>query len=77
MNMDAIVAIAIMPSTTIQVDIEVRDQLRSRGRMGESYNDVIRRLLAATKQLEPVARVPPSIAPPAGSRPWVPFRDRD
>ncbi|HYA70654.1 MAG TPA: hypothetical protein VEH28_04710 [Thermoplasmata archaeon] len=66
-----------MPSTTIQVDIEVRDQLRSRGRMGESYNDVIRRLLAATKQLDTAARIAPSISPTTGSRPWVPFRDRD
>jgi predicted CopG family antitoxin len=65
-----------MPSTTIQIDVEVRDQLRSRGRMGESYNDVIRRLLAATKSFEPAVRPLPSASSP-GSRPWVPFRDRD
>lgn len=37
-----------MSSTTIRIESEVRDDLRARGRMGESYNDVIRRLLAAT-----------------------------
>jgi predicted CopG family antitoxin len=66
-----------MPFTTIQIDIEVRDQLRARGRMGESYNDVIRRLLVSTKQLEPPGRALGAIPPVAGSRPWVPFRDRD
>jgi len=75
--MDIMTAIAIMPNTTIQVDIEVRDQLRLRGRMGESYNDVIRRLLAATRQLEPTGRALTGVAPGAASRPWVPFRDRD
>jgi negative regulator of replication initiation len=38
-----------MPATTIRVDTETRDELQSRGRMGESYDDVIRRLLAATR----------------------------
>ena len=66
-----------MPYTTIQIDVEVRDQLRSRGRMGESYNDVIRRLLAAARPLEPTERVLKGQMPPTGSRPWVPSRDRD
>ena len=70
-------AIVSMPSTTIQVDIEVRDQLRARGRMGESYNDVIRRLLSATRQMAlPSGLAPPPTAP-SPSRNWVPFRDRD
>ncbi len=43
-----------MPATTIQVDVEVRDRLRALGRMGESYNDVIKRLLLAARHLEPV-----------------------
>jgi hypothetical protein len=41
-----------MPSTSIRLDSEVRDQLRARGHKGESYNDVILRLLAATRELE-------------------------
>jgi hypothetical protein len=37
---------APMPkTTTIRIELETRDQLRMRGRMGESYDDVIRRLL--------------------------------
>jgi predicted CopG family antitoxin len=66
-----------MPSTTIQVDVEVRDQLRSRGRMGESYNDVIRRLLAATRNLELPSRGVGGPSPATGPRSWIPFRDRD
>jgi len=41
-----------MTTTTIQVDVEVRDELRARGRMGETYNDVLRRLLIATRSRE-------------------------
>ena len=37
-----------MSTTTIQIETDVRDLLRARGRMGESYNDVIRRLLSMT-----------------------------
>ncbi|HXY46512.1 MAG TPA: hypothetical protein VEK13_01255 [Thermoplasmata archaeon] len=66
-----------MPTTTIQIDVEVRDQLRARGRMGESYNDVIRRLLATTRPSVPPPRVFPSGPSPGSSKPWVPFRDRD
>jgi hypothetical protein len=32
-------------TTTIRIELDTRDQLRLRGRMGESYDDVIRRLL--------------------------------
>lgn len=70
-------SIEFMPNTTIQVDVEVRDQLRLRGRMGESYNDVIRRLLNATRQVEPMDLGPRGALPGAGSRLWVPSRDRD
>jgi hypothetical protein len=38
-----------MPYTTVRIDIETRDELRARGRMGESYDEVIRRLLSATQ----------------------------
>jgi predicted CopG family antitoxin len=65
-----------MPTTTIQIDVEVRDLLRSRGRMGESYNDVIRRLLAATRSSDLAARMPTTPAG-ASTRPWIPTRDRD
>lgn len=66
-----------MPTTTIQVEVEVRDQLRARGRMGESYNDVIRRLLLATRQMALPPGPPSPTAAPSPSRNWVPFRDRD
>jgi predicted CopG family antitoxin len=65
-----------MPTTTIQIDIEIRDQLRARGRMGESYNDVIRRLLSATRQME-IPRSASGPAPGPGGRSWLPLRDRD
>jgi hypothetical protein len=77
MNIVAIASIINMPSTTIQVDVEVRDQLRLRGRMGESYNDVIRHLLAATRPYETAARGLGEVPSSAPSRPWIPFRDRD
>ena len=48
-NVGAIASRAPMATTTIQVDDEVRDELRARGRMGETYNDVILRLLDATR----------------------------
>ena len=38
-----------MATTTIQVSIEVRDELRTRGHIGETYDDVIRRLLLTTR----------------------------
>jgi hypothetical protein len=50
--MDAIATIVSMTTTTIQIDVEVREELRARGRMGASYNDVIRELLAATRSRE-------------------------
>lgn len=65
-----------MPTTTIQIEVEVRDQLRARGHMGESYNDVIRRLLAATR---PTEFLRPTTGLPATNRPhsWVPLHDRE
>jgi hypothetical protein len=36
-------------ATTIEVEIATRDQLRSIGRKGESYNSVIKRLLRANE----------------------------
>jgi hypothetical protein len=66
-----------MPTTTIQIDVEVRDQLRARGRMGETYNEVIRRLLAATRPRGAAYVDAPGAPPSVVSRPWVPQRDRD
>ena len=43
-----------MTITTIQVDTEVRDRLKALGKMGESYNDVLKRLLGVARFLEPV-----------------------
>jgi predicted CopG family antitoxin len=66
-----------MPTTTIQIDIEVREQLRAHGRMGESYNDVIRRLLLAARAPDRVRLEARGGTPALASKPWVPLRDRD
>ena len=66
-----------MPGTTIRIDLEVRNQLRARGRMGESYNDVIRRLLAATRPPESARGGLPDQVATGPSRVWVPGKDRD
>jgi hypothetical protein len=52
-------------TTTIQIDVEVQAELRARGRMGESYNDVIRRLLAVTRFIEggPTGTARDAVAP--------------
>jgi predicted CopG family antitoxin len=34
-----------MPYTTIRIKTDVRDKLRALGKMGESYNEVISRLI--------------------------------
>jgi predicted CopG family antitoxin len=65
-----------MPSTTIQVDLEVREQLRALGRMGESYNDVIKRLLLATRQLPAVRAGARGPSEPARAPVWIPLRDK-
>jgi predicted CopG family antitoxin len=65
-----------MDTTTIQIDVEVRDQLRSRGRMGESYNDVILRLLTATRSMSD-SRPEVRDATPMVARPWAPLQNRD
>ena len=41
-----------MTSTTIRIDTETREQLRSFGRMGESYDAVIKRLLEVARQTD-------------------------
>ncbi len=41
-----------METTTIQVDIKVRDLLRSFGRKGETYNDIIIKLIERAKYIE-------------------------
>ena len=38
--------------TTIQISKEVRDMLREFGKMGETYDDVIRKLIEKTKECE-------------------------
>jgi len=63
-----------MRITTIQVTVEVRDLLRRRGQFGESYDDVIRRLLIATRgdELLGIERV--SRPTPVSSRKLFPRR---
>jgi predicted CopG family antitoxin len=41
-----------MKTTTIQVNTETRDALRSLGRKGETYDDIIRDLLKRAKYVE-------------------------
>ncbi|MFH1649906.1 MAG: hypothetical protein ABIA93_05130 [Candidatus Woesearchaeota archaeon] len=43
-----------MAKTMIQVDVETRDKIKSLGRMGESYTEVLEKLyrLAIRKQME-------------------------
>ena len=41
-----------METTTIQVDSKVRDLLRSFGRKGETYNDIILKLIERARYVE-------------------------
>ena len=34
-----------MPYTTIRIELETRDKLRNIGKKGETYNEIIRRLI--------------------------------
>lgn len=34
-----------MPFTTIRIDLETREKLRDLGRKGETYNEIIKRLI--------------------------------
>lgn len=38
--------------TTIQVDTETRDMLKSFGRKGETYNDIIQKLIKIARYVE-------------------------
>ena len=63
-------------TTTIQIDVEVRDRLRAIGRMGESYDDVIRRLLA-TSRLEAPGSTGVREGAALTTRPWHPLQGRE
>lgn len=41
-----------MPATTIQLTTEVRDRLKNLGKKGETYNDIIQRLLESSEYVE-------------------------
>jgi hypothetical protein len=41
-----------METTTIQLDSKVRDLLRSFGRKGETYNDIILKLIERARYVE-------------------------
>ena len=41
-----------MATTTIQVDIKVRDLLKSFGKKGETYNDIILKLIKRARYIE-------------------------
>ncbi|MGA7923437.1 MAG: hypothetical protein WCA77_05620 [Thermoplasmata archaeon] len=53
-----------MSATTIRIDTDTRDRLRALGRMGEAYDDVIRRLLDSNRSL-------PTMVGETGRRPLV------
>ena len=38
-----------MPFTTIRIESETRDRLRDLGRKGETYNEIIKRLIETTE----------------------------
>ncbi len=38
--------VRVMESTTIQVDTEIRDKMKSIGHKGETYNEIIDRLMS-------------------------------
>lgn len=38
--------------TTIQISTETREQLKELGKMGETYDDVIRKLIEKAKECE-------------------------
>ena len=42
----------MMESTTIQVDTNIRDMLRTFGRKGETYNDIITKLIERARYVE-------------------------
>jgi len=42
----------IMESTTIQVNTNIRDMLRTFGRKGETYNDIITKLIERARYVE-------------------------
>ena len=41
-----------METTTIQIDTKIRDLLRSFGRKGETYNDIIIKLIQRARYVE-------------------------
>lgn len=41
-----------MPFTTIRIDSEVREQLKAHGRKGETYNEIIKRLLETANRYD-------------------------
>jgi hypothetical protein len=67
---------AAMASTTIRIDTETRDELQSRGRMGESYDQVIQRLLAATRSRDGSHPEPTRKPTSPSQRPLFAHQDR-
>lgn len=61
-----------MTTTTIQVESRTRDQLRNLGRKGETYDEVIGRLI---KQAQYAAFMEDQYAILKGDRRWVPLDD--
>ena len=41
-----------MDTTTIQVDTQIRDMLRSFGRKGETYNDILAKLIKKARYVD-------------------------
>ena len=65
-----------MPSTTIKIDVEVREQLLALGRMGESYNDVIKRLLKGYRTSDTSRPTPRGPMQGEHAPVWMPLHDK-
>jgi predicted CopG family antitoxin len=65
-----------MSQTTIRIDHDVRDRLKALGRMGESYNDVLRRVLSTIRAADETQVLFPPKTSTATSRPLFPHGDR-
>ncbi len=61
-----------MAITTIQVDTDVRDRLRRMGKKGETFNDIIKRVLRTAEYVDFLGR---QYAILDKERRWVPLNE--
>ena len=65
-----------MTTTTITIDVELRDQLRAMGRMGETYSDVLRRLFALAHTRQGLRIEDRGGWGPSPTKTWSPLQER-